>query len=515
MRWVSYTRAVSCRKGEENPPDIISRQNKNIEAYMKELGFTVSKKYSDRKFSPEVSEGFDELVQAGMRREFDGVIIDSVFRCGKALHAAIEILHKTFYPVGIQFAVAEDHFCSIGKTADEVTAYFFEKRRLRAGDRMFEKLGYSEGDTALAYKQVRYGYKLSDDCRSLVADPESAAVVRRIYQEYADGRGAGSIATGLKSDGIPTPRSYAEWVFGIAESDSLQVKWNRSTVTKILSSSVYAGDSTKVSKEKGFYVSVDRIISEELYEKVQELLAEQSSQRGENKKILNPLSRKIFDRDTGGKLMLIDSLSEPGQKIFSLKRFYKTVPDIAGVNAIRFVDALETVTDRLKQIGRQAQAINTKIASGETKEYEEKVIAPYRVKAQELFAAMDAVSVRRMETYREYSAGKIDEKTYEDREQSYQNELSEYEEQFRPLLEEFDLIRKVYSVKNPWVKLYRNMDLSDGVTKKVAAKYIAAVYVDGFAQVEIEPMEKEWRDRLPAEWFLEGGAEDGEKKQTE
>ncbi len=50
MRWVSYTRAVSCRKGEENPPDIISRQNENIEAYMKEHGFTVSKNTATENF---------------------------------------------------------------------------------------------------------------------------------------------------------------------------------------------------------------------------------------------------------------------------------------------------------------------------------------------------------------------------------------------------------------------------------------------------------------------------------
>lgn len=36
-------------------------------------------------------------------------------------------LQKTFYPVGIQFAVVEDDFCSTDRTADEVEQYFKEK----------------------------------------------------------------------------------------------------------------------------------------------------------------------------------------------------------------------------------------------------------------------------------------------------------------------------------------------------------------------------------------------------
>ena len=105
MRWVSYTRSISSRIGEENPANTIAEQNANIEQYLKNKGYRISEKYSDRKRSAEAADGFDRMVQDGMTQKFDAVAVDSIFRFGKTLPFAIEVLQKTFYPVGIQFAV--------------------------------------------------------------------------------------------------------------------------------------------------------------------------------------------------------------------------------------------------------------------------------------------------------------------------------------------------------------------------------------------------------------------------
>ena len=131
MRWVSYTRSISSRIGEENPANTIAEQNANIEQYLKNKGYRISEKYSDRKRSAEAADGFDRMVQDGMTQKFDAVAVDSIFRFGKTLPFAIEVLQKTFYPVGIQFAVVEDDFCSTDRTADEVEQYFKEKAILR------------------------------------------------------------------------------------------------------------------------------------------------------------------------------------------------------------------------------------------------------------------------------------------------------------------------------------------------------------------------------------------------
>lgn len=107
MKWVSYTRSISSRIGEENPSNTIAEQNERIARYLKKRGCSVSEKYSDRKRTAEATEGFDKLVQDGMARKFDAVVVDSIFRCGRTLPFAIEALQRTFYPLGIQFAVVD------------------------------------------------------------------------------------------------------------------------------------------------------------------------------------------------------------------------------------------------------------------------------------------------------------------------------------------------------------------------------------------------------------------------
>ena len=186
MKWVSYTRSISSRIGEENPSNTIAEQNERIARYLKKRGCSVSEKYSDRKRTAEATEGFDKLVQDGMARKFDAVVVDSIFRCGRTLPFAIEALQRTFYPLGIQFAVVEDDFCSADKTAEEVAKYFNEKTidKIRSEFITNRQNHFEEG--TLTHRQAKYGYALSENRRNLVLNPESAQVVKLIFQMYLE-----------------------------------------------------------------------------------------------------------------------------------------------------------------------------------------------------------------------------------------------------------------------------------------------------------------------------------------
>lgn len=174
MKWVSYTRSISSRIGEENPSNTIAEQNERIARYLKKRGCSVSEKYSDRKRTAEATEGFDKLVQDGMARKFDAVAVDSIFRCGRTLPFAIEALQRTFYPLGIQFAVVEDDFCSADKTAEEVAEYFNGKTidKIRSEFITNRQNQFEEG--TLTHRQNKYGYTLSEDSRGFVLDSESS-----------------------------------------------------------------------------------------------------------------------------------------------------------------------------------------------------------------------------------------------------------------------------------------------------------------------------------------------------
>ena len=197
MKWVSYTRSISSRIGEENPSNTIAEQNERIAQYLKKRGCSISEKYSDRKRTAEAAEGFDRLVQDGMARKFDAVVVDSIFRCGRTLPFAIETLQRTFYPLGIQFAVVEDDFCSADKTTEEVAEYFNGKTidKIRS-EFITNRQNQFKGGT-LTHRQAKYGYALSEDRRSLVLNPESAQVVKLIFQMYLEDMKIPEIARAL------------------------------------------------------------------------------------------------------------------------------------------------------------------------------------------------------------------------------------------------------------------------------------------------------------------------------
>lgn len=104
MKWVSYTRSISSRIGEENPSNTIAEQNERIARYLKKCGCSVSEKYSDRKRTAEATEGFDKLVQDGMARKFDELIkkiyvgmdnsVEVEFKCSDPYQEVLAIMSE-------------------------------------------------------------------------------------------------------------------------------------------------------------------------------------------------------------------------------------------------------------------------------------------------------------------------------------------------------------------------------------------------------------------------------------
>ena len=116
MRCASYTRMVSCMEKGEIPNDIISQQNERIQEYIKQRKWKLVKKYSDRKKEEFEETAYLQMKQDAMGRQFDCLVIDSMFRCGRNSNVAAELFKSMFLPAGLQIAVVEDDFCSLDVT---------------------------------------------------------------------------------------------------------------------------------------------------------------------------------------------------------------------------------------------------------------------------------------------------------------------------------------------------------------------------------------------------------------
>lgn len=78
MICVGYSKRASC------DPNMgllsLKEQNDRIREYARSKGWKLSSFYEDRSDSPDGDNGFQKLREAGLRREFDVVILLSVFR---------------------------------------------------------------------------------------------------------------------------------------------------------------------------------------------------------------------------------------------------------------------------------------------------------------------------------------------------------------------------------------------------------------------------------------------------
>ena len=129
--------------------------------------------------------------------------------------------------------------------------------------------GFQSGTSKLSQRKC-YGYDVGPD-GELTINPDEAAIVRWIFDQYLNGSSLGTIAADLKEKGVLSPAG--------------KPKWNREALNKLLSNEKYTGrvllqktvsTGTVQIKNDGLmdrylYIgSHEAIISDEMFQTVQQ-----------------------------------------------------------------------------------------------------------------------------------------------------------------------------------------------------------------------------------------------------
>lgn len=160
-----------------------------------------------------------------------------------------------------------------------------------------------------------YGYMIDpNDKHHLVIDEETAPVVCRIFEMYAQGSGYQKIVQALNAQGILSPSAYKEKVgskYVNCNVDSINAKglWTQSTIAAILRNEMYTGTlvqgkSHHISYKNKKRKKVDKrdwvripdtheaIIDKKMWERVQERLNSRTRSSRVSQE-LSPLSGKV------------------------------------------------------------------------------------------------------------------------------------------------------------------------------------------------------------------------------
>ena len=220
IKAAAYIR-VSTEKQAEEDKVSLDEQHKDIAAYCDTKGYTLVKEYQDvGSGASKRRPGFQQLLRDGQDGEFDVIV------CWKS-----DRLSRGLYPAAALMEAIEGTDVTLEAVKDSIDLNTFglmaavgkiELENIRERARMGARGRVSKGKITGTPK---FGYGIEDSL-PVVREAE-AATVRRIFQDYLEGRACQPIADNLNLEAVPTRNGGT---------------WNGSRVWGILTSQTYIGE---------------------------------------------------------------------------------------------------------------------------------------------------------------------------------------------------------------------------------------------------------------------------------
>lgn len=319
----------------------IDNQRMILRKYAEEHGFEIHDEYIDDGVSgttfqrPEVQRLLDDA-KTGV---INTIIVKDLSRFGRNYIEVGQYVDYVFPTFGIRFIAIQDNVDTANRDSNAmdmmpIMNVFNEwhaantSKKIRAVKRANAKEGIYTA------KKASYGYKMgTDKKRAPVIDEETAPIVRRIFEMYASGTSPRKIAETLNLEGVLSPAAYAYEKFGQKAKPNAMGLWSAITIREMLNKIIYIGhmpqlrwtslsykNHKRFRKDKNEWTVVynthEPIISQELWNRVQE--RQKSIATGKKTKLgfTHPLSGFVVCADCGNKMKLCTSISRNGNRLF-------------------------------------------------------------------------------------------------------------------------------------------------------------------------------------------------------
>ena len=310
--------AIYCRLSEEDrnkqnkadDSESIQNQKSMLAKYALDHGWDIYNIYSDDDYTgadrnrPE----FNKLLDDAKLHKFDIILCKSQSRFTRELEMVERYIHDLFPIWGIRFIGVVDNADTLvkgNKKARQINGLINEwyledlSENIRSVFNAKKENGVHIGSFAL------YGYKKDPNQKGhLIIDEEAAQVVREVFLLFAQGYGKSSIARSLNERNIPNPSEYKRRKglrYNQAKSKNSTL-WRYFTIADMLINEMYIGMmvqgkyksisfKTQINKPvpKKDWVKVpnthDSIIEPELWDRVQDLIAQKTKPFSDTGKI--------------------------------------------------------------------------------------------------------------------------------------------------------------------------------------------------------------------------------------
>lgn len=449
------------RKDDSNS---IQNQRLLLEKYAADHGFENTRfiyddGYSGTNFNRPGWQEFLKLMDAG---KVETLIVKDMSRLGREYLQVGQYTELIFPSNGIRFIAVNDGVDSLYESTNDFTPFrnimneFYAKDCSKKG-RSVVRLKAETG--ARIASRPCYGYMKdpADPKRHILPDPDSAWVVKHIFQLCVEGKGPTQIAKQLTREKIFSPVSFYYEKYGVeltGESPAEPYKWSAQTVARILEDETYLGHTVNLktttlsyknkktiqrpeSERLRFENTHEPLIDRQTWEIVQSI--RQHKRRRANFAEQNMFSGLVYCMDCGGTMVLHRAHTMDAVKNnFMCSTYKKKGKDVCSAHYIRELDLYAIVLDDLRRVThfarqnqrRFAEYIGMKIGKEAAKE-----ISLLQKKLDAMTRRRGELSALFKRLYEDSVLGRIPDEQYRLLSQDYMAEQKAIDEELPQLTE--------------------------------------------------------------------------------
>ncbi len=206
---------------------------------------------------------FKRLIEDARDRKFDIIICKNQSRFSRDMEVVEKYIHFLLPVWGIRFIGVVDNADTMnkyGKKARQINGLINEWYCEDISENVKAALNVKKRNGQYLGFWCPYGYRLmAGNSKKLELDPETAYIVKRIFDMYCQGISVKEICRSLTEDGIKTPYEYKRSTginyFNPAAKIENTGIWSQSTVRKILKDKTYTGALIQCREKKVSYKS--------------------------------------------------------------------------------------------------------------------------------------------------------------------------------------------------------------------------------------------------------------------
>ncbi len=316
----------------------IDNQRHILRKYCEERGWNIHDEYIDDGVSgttfqrPEVQRLLDDA-KTGI---INTIIVKDLSRFGRNYIEVGQYLDYVFPAFGIRFIAIQDNVDTANRDSGAmemmpIMNVFNEWHAANTSKKIRAVRLANAKEGIYSAKKASYGYiKGTDKKRTPIIDEETAPIVVRIFEMYASGIAPKRISEILNAEGIFSPGKYALQKYGHKGRPTEMRLWCECSIRAMLNNIIYIGhlpmlqgstvsykNHKRYNKDKSewciTYNNHEPIISQELWNKVQERQKSVAQGRKTKTGFIHPLSGFLICADCGAKLKMSGTYSYKGQ----------------------------------------------------------------------------------------------------------------------------------------------------------------------------------------------------------